>query len=442
LTQAKRCPLPRAIYAVVVALMMVPAACGGAGARPVATEGGYTPAAPEPGTAIPQVNVKFGMRPYADNTFYVIAMKQGWYKDVGISIVPPPYGLKDTDTNVTALLLNRQVDINSEYCPLMLPTYKSSNKLKCIAFTDNFLGEAILANPALHLKSFKDYIKTEPFSNAIHDALAPLQGRTLVGAPELSDRPFEEAASSFAKVKWNLQVLDDSKSLVLAKAGREDFVNPEGAPIVYTLELAGWTDLLDIGDLYKYGPSGVNSPVEPLVSIVGIGSNADYVNANQNTVLRFLSVVWRTIDAVQKDPTLFDLEAPYLNSVAGTSLDGRGVESTIKVLDPLSPFGYDKTYFDDTSSVLYYKNAWGALIRTYEKQGLIPANATTPDGIIWAAPIWHQMVKYQTDSNHLITDLKTRNLPSDKRDLLAKAEQFYTWYDFLDAYRLAKAASS
>ena len=333
----------------------------------------YTPAPPEAGTDVPAAAITFGMRPYADNTFYIIAMKKGWFKDVGITIKPEPYGLKVTDTNVTALLLNRQLDISSEFCPLMLPTYKSAKTLKCIAFTDDFLGNAILANPKLKLKTFKQYIaEGKNFEEAIQAALLPLDGKTLVGAPELSDRPFEEAAATFAKVKWKLQVLDDSKALVLAKAGRIDFVNPEGAPIVYTLEQAGWSKLLDIGDLYKYGPGGVDSPIEPLVAVVGIGANAEYVNANQNTVLRFLSVVWRTIDEVKKDPSLFDLQAPYLNSVAGTDLDGKGVEATIKALDPLSSFDYDKTYFDDTSTVLYYKNAWAAIIKNYAEHGIVP----------------------------------------------------------------------
>ena len=95
--------------------------------------------------------------------------------------------------------------------------------------------------------------------------------------------------------------MDDAKSLVLAKAGREDFVNPEGAPIVYTLRQAGWTNLVDIDDLIKHGPGGVDSPIEPLIGIVGIGGNSDYINSHQNTVLRFLSVVWRVIDATKKD---------------------------------------------------------------------------------------------------------------------------------------------
>jgi ABC-type nitrate/sulfonate/bicarbonate transport system substrate-binding protein len=73
----------------------------------------YIPATPEPGTDIPQVTVKFGMRPYADNTFYVIGIEKGWFKDVGITIEPAPYGLKTTENQWISILLNEQVDINT-----------------------------------------------------------------------------------------------------------------------------------------------------------------------------------------------------------------------------------------------------------------------------------------------------------------------------------------
>lgn len=403
----------------------------------------YAPAAPEPGIELPQATVNFGMRPFADNTFYVIAMKKGWFEEAGIEIGPEELGMKINDTNGTALLLNGEVDIASQYCPLMLPTYKSSEKLKCIAFTDTFLGMAILAKPELKLKSFRDYIKEgKNFEEAITAALEPLSGKTLVVPPQLSNRPFTDAASEFSGVKWEIQVLEDSKSLVLAKSGQIDFLNPEGAPVVFTLEQAGWTKLLGIGDLFEYAPGGAASPVAPLVAIVGIGANSDYVNANPNTVLRFLSVVWRTIDAVKKDPSLFDLQAPYLNSVAGTDLDGKGVQGTVDSLHPFAPFEYGKTYFADPESVLYYGNAWGALIKEYMKNGIIPDSALTPDDIVWAAAIWKQMEDYRTKSEKLIADLSAAELSDEKKAQLDQAKAYYDKFNYLDAFRLATAASS
>ena len=403
----------------------------------------YEPAPPEPGTEIPSATVNFGMRPYADNTFYVIAMKQGWFEDVGITIGPEELGLKVTDTNVIALLLNGQLDMSSQYCPLLLPTYKTSDKLKCVAFTDNFLGTAILANPDLGLKSFKDYIaEGMEFDEAIKAALTPLEGKTLVGSPVLSKRPFEEAVQQFSGVSWNLETMDDAKALVLAKAGRIDFADPEGAPIVYTLLQAGWTDLVDIGDLYEYGPGGIDSPVEKLVAIVGIAGNTDFLSQNQNTVLRFLSVVWRTIDAVQKDPSLYELQAPYLNSVAGTDLDAAGVEETVAILHPYSSFEDNEKYFVDEDHILFWKNAWPAIIGDWTDKGLVPADAVTTEEFVWAAPIWQQMKEYRSKSGDLISQLENQSLDAEKQELLAKAKQHYEWFNFLDAYRFATAAAT
>ncbi|MCX5496199.1 hypothetical protein OSH11_15920 [Kaistia dalseonensis] len=402
----------------------------------------FVPAAAEPGTDIPASTIKFGMRPYADNTFYIIGMKKGWFSDVGISFDPAPYGLKANDSNVTTLLLNGQLDLISEFCPLMLPTYKDSTKLKCVGFTDNFLANAILANPKLKLKTFKEYIaEGKTYEEALKATLAPMKGKTLVGAPQLSDRAFEEYLNKTSGAGFKLQVLDDAKSLVLAKADREDFVNPEGAPIVYTLRQAGWTSLVDIGDLIKYGPGGVDSPIEPLIGIVGLGANSDWVNANQNTLLRFMSVVWHIIDATKADPSLYDLQAPYLNSVAGTDLDGKGVEATVNILHPFTPFAGNAEYYDNNKATSYYANVWSAVIKDFEAHKIIPAGITADD-VVWGGPIWHQMVEYKAKTDELLTKINGMTLSSDKQALVDRAKTFYANYDFLDAYRLALAAST
>jgi hypothetical protein len=403
----------------------------------------FKPAPPEPGTTIPAASVQFGMRPYADNTFYIIGIRKGWFKDVNITIEPQPEGLKVTDTNVTALLLNGQLDLISEYCPLMLPLYKTTRLLKCIAFTNNSIGETILANPKLKLKTFKDYMKEgKDFKTALHDTLAPLQGKTLVGAPELSDRPFEELSQQMSGVTWKLQIMEDSKSLVLAKSDQIDFINPEGTPIVYLLEKAGWTPLLNNDDIITNAAGGVDSPVERLVAVVGMGANANFVNAHPNTVLRFLSVVWRIMDEMKKDPSLFDIQAPYLNSVAGTDFDGKGVAEVVNSLDPFAPFEYGKTFYEDTKSARYYKNLYTAIIDDYVAHNIVPKGAVTPDQFIWGAAIWKQAMEYKTKTDALMAGLQGKTLAVDKKAQLDKAKQLYDWYDYLDAFRLATAAAS
>lgn len=403
----------------------------------------FKPGTAEPGTAIPAASVQFGMRPYADNTFYIIGIRKGWFKDVNITIEPQPEGLKVTDTNVTALLLNGQLDLISEYCPLMLPLYKTTRLLKCIAFTNNSIGETILANPKLKLKSFKDHMKEgKDFKTALHDALAPLQGKTLVGAPELSDRPFEELSSQMSGVTWKLQIMEDSKSLVLAKSDQIDFINPEGTPIVYLLEQAGWTPLLNNDDVITNAAGGVDSPVERLVGVVGMGANANFVSAHPNTVLRFLSVVWRTMDEMKKDPSLFDIQAPYLNSVAGTNFDGKGVAEVVNSLDPFAPFEYGTTFYEDTKSARYYHNLYTAIIDDYVAHNIMPKGVVTPEQFIWGSAIWKQAMDYKTKTDALVAGLQGKTLSAEKQAQLDRAKQLYDWYDYLDAFRLATAAAS
>ena len=135
----------------------------------------YTPAAPEPGSDMPSVTVKFGMRPYADNTFYAIGMDKGWFKDVGIAIDPQPYGLKTTEDQWVSILLNRQVDINTATCSSLLPPYKTTDQLKCTALAVTFFGSVMLANPKLNLKTVGDYAKGGAnFNDALKQALTPL----------------------------------------------------------------------------------------------------------------------------------------------------------------------------------------------------------------------------------------------------------------------------
>src|SRR5690606_6484715 len=182
---------------------------------------------------------------------------------------------------------------------------------------------------------------------------------------------------------------------------------------------------LSIGDLYEHAPGGASSSIAPLVVIVGIGANGDYVNENQNTVLRFMSVVWRTIDALEKDPSLYDLQAPYLNSVAGTDLTGEGLRATVESLHPLAPFEDGNTYFKNPDSVLYYKNAWGAIIKEYADNGILPSHDITPDDIVWAAGIWNQMEDYRVKSDELMKELEAKALSDEKKTQLEQARTFY-----------------
>jgi ABC-type nitrate/sulfonate/bicarbonate transport system substrate-binding protein len=401
----------------------------------------YTPATPEAGADIPKVSVSFGMRPYADNTFYVIGMEKGWYKDVGITITPEPYGLKTTENQWVSLLLNRQVDINSATCSNLLTSYKSTDQLKCVGFAVTFSGSVMFANPKLGLKKLGDYMTPGvSLKEGLADALKPLLGKTVYIPTSISEKEFTEVPFKLAGLDLpNYVTMDDAQMLLLAKSGRLDFMHPAGAPIAQTLLDAGWTPIYDSAQLLKFGPGGIDSPFEPLVFNNGWAATADYVNGHKTTMLRFASVAFRIFDALKKDPSLFGAYAPYLNSVAGTSLDADGVRRTVEHLDPFVPFDEQTKYFVDKNASEYFGNSMGALIKSFEASGTIPKGITAEE-VVWAAPMYEELVGYKKKSEALFETAKTATLSADKQALLAKAQQFYDWDDFLDSYRLAEAA--
>jgi hypothetical protein len=152
--------------------------------------------------------------------------------------------------------------------------------------------------------------------------------------------------------------------------------------------------------------------------------------------------VWRVIDATKKDASLYDLQAPYLNSMAGTSLDGKGVADTVAILHPFTTFDDNKQYYDDKASTTYYANVWNAVIKNFEEHSIIPAGKVTADDVVWGGPIWRQLVDYRTKTDEILKKLAGATLTADKQKLVDQAKTFYADYDFLDAYRLALAASS
>ena len=289
----------------------------------------------------------------------------------------------------------------------------------------------MLANPKLGLKTFADYMnKGANFKDGLVQALTPLVGKTVYVISQVSEKEFHEVPFKLAGLELpNYVAMDNSQMLLLAKSGRLDFMHPGGAPIAQTMLDAGWTPVYDTGQLLKFGPGGVDSPIEPLVFNNGWAATADYINGHKTTMMRFASVVYRIIDQLNKDPSLYGVYAPYLNSVAGTSLDARGVRRTVENLDPFVSFSEQAKYFVDTKSPEYYGNSMGALIKSLEQTGQIPRGITAEE-VVWAAPMYHELLDYKNKTEVLFEKAKSAQLSAARQDLLANAHRYYEWFDF------------
>jgi ABC-type nitrate/sulfonate/bicarbonate transport system substrate-binding protein len=406
------------------------------------SEVGFTPAAPEPGTEIPKVDATFGMRPYADNSFLMIAMEQGWFEESGILVKPAPYGIKNSD-NAVAMMLKKQVDIQAMFAPTMIPTMKNDDSLKQIALTHLFGGWAIFANPDLGLKTVGEHMKEGlEFEEAMKATLEPLAGQDLVVAPLVDARGFTRLSFEIAGVEQpKLQVLDDAKSLVLAKSKRVKFAVPTGAPITLSFQKLGYKPLVTPFDILDNMPGDPKGAHELLVQNVGLASNDEYINENPNTILRTLGVTWRTLDAIKKDPeTQLSLYTPYLNSVAGTELGWEDIDGLFNGLTPMIQFEDMPDYCADQEGTLYYKNAYGAILGDYVKQGLI-SDEFKPDDLIWACQVYETASWYKDQAEQQLSGLEGGSVPADKQELVTKAKELLAQFNFLDAYRYAVAAS-
>lgn len=404
---------------------------------------GFDPGSPEPGTEIPKVDVAFGMRPYADNSFLMIAMKSGWFDEVGIQVKPAPYGIKNSD-NAIAMMLKKQVDVQAMFAPTLIPTMKNDDSLKQIALTHLFGGWAIFANPDLGLKTVGEHMDEGlGFEAAMKATLQPLAGKDLVVAPLVDARGFVRLAFDIAGVKQpKLQVLDDAKSLVLAKSKRVGFAVPTGAPITLSYQKLGYKTLVTPFDILDNMPGDPKGAHELLVQNVGLASNDEYINDNPNTILRTMGVTWRTLDAIKKDPeATLSVYAPYLNSVAGTDLGWEDIDGLFNGLTPMIQFDDLQDYCVDKDNTKYYGNAYGAILGDYVKQRLIP-EGFTPDDLVWACQIYETAGWYKEHAEQKLADLKGGTVPADKQELVTKANQALERFNFLDAYRYAVAAST
>jgi hypothetical protein len=408
---------------------------------------GFTLEKASAGTDVPQVETSLGMRPYANDLIFVAGIKQGFYKDVGLTIMPAPYGRKVLPDQAIPLLVNKQIDFMALYPPDVIATMDSVKNIRFVALTDLFQGFAILARPGSNVKTVGQFMADGlPFSEAIKRTMAQLQGKAFVTAPVVDNRIFLETAFSLGGMKMDkdtkLIVTPDSSALQLESGGKVDFASPTGAPFTAQLRLSGWIPLVTPLDILTYMPAGPGSPTAALVGTPGVACDADWARQHAETVLRFTSVMFRIIEQEQKNSeVMFKSMLDYVNAFAGTSLDIPGLKLTIDTLSPLSNFDFQKNYFDNQNSALYYRTAFDAAVKFNLDKGVLPKGQYDADDVIWAADVYHTLVALKQAADDALKQIEGKTLSTEHQALVDKAKQFYGWYDYLDAYRLLRVAA-
>ncbi len=387
---------------------------------------------------IPNVSLTFAQGPYNDHSYASIGLKKGWFNDVGINIQPKPQGKVYVDvTQEGPALLAGQLDVGTMASSVWLGAMDQSTAYKQFTYVDIFYGHAFLGNPAGHYHPLSFYIKKgEKFNQAVTDALTQIKGKKYAYPAETSQRPFQNYVLGVAGMSlsdFNSVVVDDPKIVELATAGGVDVASPTAGPLVTELLQKGWTPIVSIAYVVKYGPA---EGVESSLLSSGWAASDKWLGQNHATALRIASVAYRIID--YKHSHLLDaakIQIPFLNSIAGTHFAPSAAQYLDTQIDPFFSFEQQQQFFQNTSSPYYWTKDAQAAIDSSVKAGTLKAGHK-PSEVILAATTWRELNSLKALSQKLIAKASGKigkRGTAKARSYLAKAKVLYAGRDYYDA---------
>lgn len=101
------------------------------------------PAIPE----IPKTTIKIVQEPYYVCSAASIGIEKGWYKELGISFDPEPYGTVITGEDTTQFVASQKGDMIDQPTVQMMGAIKDMPPVKTFVFNSIFYGSVVLGQP-------------------------------------------------------------------------------------------------------------------------------------------------------------------------------------------------------------------------------------------------------------------------------------------------------
>jgi ABC-type nitrate/sulfonate/bicarbonate transport system substrate-binding protein len=404
------------------------------------------PAFAQTAPEIPKVAVRFAHEPYFDHTQSIIGLKQNWFKDVGITFEPDNKGIVVNAGDVSAVYSSGRVDVISGSAQIFIPTARALPPPKMFFYSDIFQGYALMAQPDGNYKSFQEFAAGGMGPNeAFKATIAQMRGKRFAFPTEAPIKGFINLSLQKGGVTLSdLQAIgapDDSANVAMMEAKRADF-QVGGVPSRITLQTAGFKPILTSGDLAAYAKPTADSTELRAVFQDGWLASEAWINANYDTVLRMVSVGFRINQYIADHPDdAAAIHTPFVNSVAGTSFKDAQAKIAYSGLDPFGTFDQQNGWIVDKSNPLNAGYVIGSAIKVYEEQGLLGPGELTWDKFTIVNKVYGDLLDYKSKTDVVLKQSEGKTLDPSAKALVDKAKIFYANFDYLDAYRFAKAAS-
>lgn len=390
--------------------------------------------APEPGVEIPEITIDAGWSPIGDGLIPVVGERLGFFEDAGISFSRPS-GLKsDLLTSMTPIL-NGQVDVGNTYIPLLTAQMSTVRSVTTFALPTTSHVQRILA-PAGEYETL-DGLMAEgmSFEEAAPRVMSQMEGGRFLMFTGI-DPQFYQIALGLADLSLDdvhTSYMGDPDMVTAAHSGRGDFASPNGAVQVEQLQSSGWEPIITITDLIEHMPEETLNMAN---TYTGFVTTKQFANENYNTLLRFTGVLFRIAREFDEDPVAAcDVYVDYVNSYTGSAMtadDCAGLYDGIYELNDFETYG-DVVGPEATVGSDYLAETDAQIARLVEQE-VLPDEGLASTDISLAHEIHRDLVAYRDLARELLAD-------APESDLAERAQQNFEDFNYLDAYRLAKAAA-
>lgn len=434
-----------------VAAMLSLAACGGddEAADTAADTGGAAA-----GTEIPQAEMRFAFYPCcADNAIFAVAIEKGFLKDVGITLTPPEGHQYTLFDQIVPSMQRGDQDATGMFIQGYLQTLNTFGQdIPPIMFHDIYVGYAILKAPDNNAKTAEDFMQEGmSFPEAAKAAVEQLRGEEVFTPPHGTVQPpYPDVFLSYANMKYpddlKLKFLEDPKIVELSTTpGRMKWAIPYAAPVLVQMIREGWEPVINVNMIFDNdNESKQANRMRTLVGSTGVIAQRDWVEANEDTALRFISTVFRSVDYVEDPATQqegWKIIADIINATQGLKLIPEDIGTIFEEVDPLFPWDEQGAQlWEDETAPYHVRSSLETQIAALIENKTLPDKEYDIGRFLVAERLYERMKGLQEEADGLFDEAESADLADDKAQLVEKARDHYEWHNYLDAVRFLKAA--